>query len=270
MFQTLTQIRGFPRLFKYPVALPFSTKWGLRGIHHVPESSSYFTSNARFNEIYLYLENLLKYAPKVYTEEHPQIKWKSLQQYQQDFSDPKTSRIGYRRIVRLLDALNKISPTYRTESIQQVIDRFTHPSAEGLQSEKKLTVDENGIAMAKGKRKSSKATVKVIPGTGEVFVNGAPMATYFQRLVHRKHVIYPLVASQTLSKYNIWATVGGGGPTGQSGAIHAALTKALKVHEPSLQDVLRKAGCVENDKRKVERKKTGQPKARKKYTWVKR
>ncbi|WBW74191.1 mitochondrial ribosomal protein subunit S9 [Schizosaccharomyces osmophilus] len=270
MFQALTRIKGFPRLPKYPVALPLTPKWNFRGFHLVPESSSYFTSNARFNEVCLYLEDLLKYAPKIYAEVTPEIQWKTLRQYQNDFSDPKTSRVGYRRIVELLDSLNKISPSFRTGSIQQVIDRFTRPSTQGLQNQRKVMPDEKGLVMATGRRKSSKATVKIIRGTGEVFVNGFPLASYFQRLAHRRHALYPLVATNTLTKYNVWMVVHGGGPTGQSGAIHSAVSKALKIHNIFLEGPLREAGCVENDKRKVERKKTGQPKARKKYTWVKR
>ncbi|EPX73284.1 ribosomal protein subunit S9 [Schizosaccharomyces octosporus yFS286] len=130
--------------------------------------------------------------------------------------------------------------------------------------------EEKGLVLATGKRKSSKATVKIIQGNGQVFVNGIPLASYFQRLAHRRHAIYPLVATETLSKFNVWMVVHGGGPTGQSGAIHSAVSRALRIQNALLEGPLRQAGCVENDKRKVERKKTGQPKARKKYTWVKR
>ncbi|CAK9839151.1 37S ribosomal protein S9, mitochondrial [Schizosaccharomyces pombe] len=272
MFRSLAKLRCFASSLGLSSHKNIKSVPLIRNIHYIPDNPSYFTQNARFNEIYLHLENILKFAPKIIAAEEdvPKVKWKTLEQYQKEFSDPKTTKVGYRKITRLLNELNEIVPEYRTEAVQKALEKFIRPDIVVKTTLKSQMLDENGMSITKGKRKSSKATVKMLPGTGKFYVNGSPFDVYFQRMVHRKHAVYPLAACNRLTNYNVWATVHGGGPTGQSGAVHAAISKSLILQEPSLKQVIKDTHCVLNDKRKVERKKTGQPKARKKYTWVKR
>nr|KAJ3422972.1 37S ribosomal protein S9, mitochondrial [Polyrhizophydium stewartii] len=88
--------------------------------------------------------------------------------------------------------------------------------------------------------------------------------------MNREAVVQPFEVADRLAKYNVWAIVSGGGPNGQADAIGVAIARGLAVHEPELEPILVKGGLTKVDIRQVERKKTGQPKARKKNAWVKR
>ncbi|KAL1919937.1 mitochondrial 37S ribosomal protein uS9m [Calcarisporiella thermophila] len=131
-------------------------------------------------------------------------------------------------------------------------------------------LDNIGRAYGLGRRKEAVARVWVVEGDGQVLVNGKPLAEYFDRLTDREEVLFPFSVTGELGRYNVWCLAEGGGSTGQSQAIKLGVTRALLVHNPALKPTLRKAGCVTRDFRTVERKKPGQAKARKKYTWVKR
>ncbi|GAM90793.1 hypothetical protein ANO11243_088380 [Dothideomycetidae sp. 11243] len=135
-----------------------------------------------------------------------------------------------------------------------------------------MSVTENvwGRARAVGRRKTSSAVVWLVEGEGDVRVNGKKLTDAFGRLHDRESAIWALKATDRIDKYNIWATVSGGGTTGQAEALTLGVAKALLVHEPALKPALRRAGCVTRDPRKVERKKAGKLKARKMPAWVKR
>ncbi|KAJ2850584.1 37S ribosomal protein S9, mitochondrial [Coemansia brasiliensis] len=105
---------------------------------------------------------------------------------------------------------------------------------------------------------------------GEVLVNGQPLADYFPRMTDRESVIFPFQVVNKLGSYNVFLKVRGGGHTGQSEACQQAVARALYATDTSSHKAIRDAGLLETDGRAVERKKTGKPKARKSYTWVKR
>ena len=121
-----------------------------------------------------------------------------------------------------------------------------------------------------GRRKDAVARVFLRKGTGQVVVNGRGLEDFFPRLSHRLEVMQPLVVSERISTYNIKATVAGGGMTGQAGALRLGLARALVKAEEDLHRTMRKAGFLTRDSRVVERKKYGQPGARKKYQYSKR
>lgn len=131
-------------------------------------------------------------------------------------------------------------------------------------------LDSLGRVVAKGKRKSSTAKVYLVPGDGKLFVNGKPAVEYFSRMVDMFKLAEPFRVTGSFGKYNIWALVRGGGFTGQCGAVRLAIAKAMVVKEPKLLPTLTSWGLLKQDNRRVERKKPGQPKARKRFTWVKR
>ncbi|KAJ2389043.1 37S ribosomal protein S9, mitochondrial [Coemansia sp. RSA 2611] len=105
---------------------------------------------------------------------------------------------------------------------------------------------------------------------GAVLVNGRPLAEYFARQSDRESVIFPFEVARQLGQFNVFLQVHGGGPSGQAEACQLAVARALFSTNPSQLKVISDAGLLQSDKRVVERKKTGKPKARKSYTWVKR
>ena len=131
-------------------------------------------------------------------------------------------------------------------------------------------VDQQGRSFGKGGRKSSHALVWIRPGSGLCKVNGQLHSAYFPRWADRAAFVRPFEAVDRLGLYDVVAVVSGGGKTGQSGAVQLGVARALAKQEPSLRDRLKEEGLLTRDARRVERKKPGRPKARKRYTFVKR
>ena len=100
-------------------------------------------------------------------------------------------------------------------------------------------------------------------------MNGKDLKDYFQPL-QREEVLLPFLAIEQSGLYDVWCTVKGGGITGQAGAVRLGTSRALTAFGPDIRPSLKKAGFITRDSRRVERKKPGQPKARKKFQWVKR
>ncbi len=121
-----------------------------------------------------------------------------------------------------------------------------------------------------GRRKSSTARVFIKQGTGNISINKRSLETYFGRETARMVVSQPLELVELLEKLDIYVTVNGGGTTGQAGAIRHGIARALIEFDESLRSPLRKAGFVTRDARKVERKKVGLHKARKRPQFSKR
>ena len=123
---------------------------------------------------------------------------------------------------------------------------------------------------ATGRRKVAIAKVWLSAGEGKITVNNKDLTTYFARDTSDMVVKQPLVITNTLGSYDVNATVLGGGLSGQAGALKLGISKALTQMDPNLRPVLKKAGFLTRDSRMVERKKYGQPGARKKYQFSKR
>jgi len=123
---------------------------------------------------------------------------------------------------------------------------------------------------ATGKRKYAIARAWVTPGEGQVTVNTRPLEQYFPRPTLRTIVQYPLEVAGLLGKYDVRATVHGGGTTGQAGALRHAIAKALVTMTPSTREALKKEGLLTRDPRVKERKKYGQKGARKRFQYSKR
>jgi len=121
-----------------------------------------------------------------------------------------------------------------------------------------------------GRRKSSAARVFIKPGTGNIVINKRSLDVYFGRETSRMVVRQPLELVEMTEKLDIMVTVKGGGNTGQAGAIRHGITRALMELDESLRPSLRAAGFVTRDARKVERKKVGLRKARRKPQFSKR
>jgi len=121
-----------------------------------------------------------------------------------------------------------------------------------------------------GRRKSAVARVFLKPGKGEITVNGKPIDQFFSRETGRMIVRQPLALTNNLGSFDISINVGGGGESGQAGAVRHGITRALMDHDPALKPVLKKAGLVTRDAREVERKKVGLHKARRRKQFSKR
>lgn len=179
----------------------------------------------------------------------------------------------YNSLIARLDQLVGDSPSDLRKlptELQEYIAIFSVSGALKKKEEKVVTLDSNGRAFAVGKRKEAAARVWLVEGEGEVVVNGRPISEYFSRLQDLKAALYPLGLTSSFGKFNAWVLARGGGTSGQAQAISLGISKALLIHDSSMKTILEEAGCLTKDDRRVERKKTGQPKARKNFTWVKR
>jgi small subunit ribosomal protein S9 len=121
-----------------------------------------------------------------------------------------------------------------------------------------------------GKRKSSTARVRLLPGSGQVTVNKRDLSEYFKNETQRTVIRYPLAVTDNLGKFDIRAVVDGGGTSGQAGAIRLGIANALLQFNAELRPRLKRAGLLSRDSRIKERKKYGQKGARKRFQFSKR
>jgi len=123
---------------------------------------------------------------------------------------------------------------------------------------------------ATGRRKRAIARVRLLAGSGEIVVNKKPLEEYFDRPTLKMIIRQPIEAANVGNKFNIIATVEGGGKSGQAGALRHGISRAIALTGEDLRVLLRKKGFLTRDPRKRERKKYGQKGARKKFQWTKR
>jgi small subunit ribosomal protein S9 len=136
---------------------------------------------------------------------------------------------------------------------------------------KKMDCKEVNIVYATGKRKSAIAKVYVsVGGSGKIIINGKSIKNYFKRTVNITTVESPLYILKIQNIYDVSCFVHGSGLSGQADAIKHGISKALNEINKTFRTLLRKEGLLTRDSRKVERKKYGQPKARKKFQFSKR
>jgi small subunit ribosomal protein S9 len=126
------------------------------------------------------------------------------------------------------------------------------------------------VVTSTGKRKTAIARVRLIPGTGQIVVNGRPMSEYFPREVLHILVRQPMEATQTASLWDVVANVAGGGVSGQAGALRHGIARALQKADEGQRQTLKRAGFLTRDARKKERKKYGQRGARARFQFSKR
>ncbi len=124
--------------------------------------------------------------------------------------------------------------------------------------------------VATGRRKAASAGVRLVPGTGQIQVNGRDFSDYFVSRTVRGYVMQPLMVSGTAEGYNVSATIKGGGVIGQAGALRHGIARALVKIDPEFRVVLKESGMLTRDDRVKERKKYGQPGARKRFQFSKR
>jgi small subunit ribosomal protein S9 len=123
---------------------------------------------------------------------------------------------------------------------------------------------------ATGRRKTSVGRVWIRPGAGRIVVNRRAFDDYFPRETLRMIIAQPLEVTSTVGQFDVFATVRGGGPSGQAGAVRHGLARALARFDEKFRGPLKKAGLLTRDPRMRERKKYGQPGARQKFQYSKR
>jgi len=121
-----------------------------------------------------------------------------------------------------------------------------------------------------GRRKESVAIARIRDGVGKIEINGRDINEYFKRETYIKLIKLPLKLTSTENSYDIKIKAIGGGTTGQTDAIKLAIARALVEANPKWRTILKKEGLLKRDPRKVERKKYGRPKARKRFQFSKR
>jgi len=121
-----------------------------------------------------------------------------------------------------------------------------------------------------GRRKTATARIRLSVGTGKITINGRVFENYFTVEQHRGAVLQPFVVTATTGKYDVAANVAGGGPSGQAGAVRHGIARALLTVDPNFRPMLKADGLLTRDSRMRERKKYGQPGARKRFQFSKR
>ena len=124
--------------------------------------------------------------------------------------------------------------------------------------------------LATGRRKCAVARVRMVPGTGKVTVNGKNWEEYFTTEALRGFIAQPFVVSSTVDKFDLNVRLDGGGMSGQAGAMRHGIARALVAFDESYRAVLKSNGMMTRDSRVKERKKPGQPGARKRFQFSKR
>jgi small subunit ribosomal protein S9 len=121
-----------------------------------------------------------------------------------------------------------------------------------------------------GRRKEAVARVRILPGTGRRIVNDQSFEDYFRRKSLVAQAQQPMVLTETVERYDVIAKVDGGGLSGQAGAVSLGIARALKSADPGLVSILRREGLLTRNPKMKERKKYGQPGARKRFQFSKR
>ncbi len=126
------------------------------------------------------------------------------------------------------------------------------------------------VISAIGRRKCASARVRLMPGTGKIVVNKRAFEEYFTTDAVRGYVMQPLVLVGKVADFDIFANIDGGGVMGQAGALRHGIARALEKFDASLRAIMKPQGMLTRDSREKERKKPGQPGARKRFQFSKR
>ncbi|OLL27159.1 Elongation factor 1-gamma 1 [Neolecta irregularis DAH-3] len=245
-----------------------------------PESPAYFSGHAKVYEDIADLRGTLRqyasfpeYAKCTQTTQSafveslidsttrtPPTNWMPLSEYRATVGGAKVSSSVYGKLTDVLGKLNRKHRQFLPEDIAKLIESYRRPSVDNVNAGKYEGPDHWGRTYGLGRRKTATARAWIVEGEGMVMVNGKLLGDVFGKLSDREEVIWPLKVLDQRENFNVWAITSGGGTTGQAQAIKLAIARALLQRNPFWKQVLRKAGSVTRDSRKVERKKPGQAK----------
>ena len=163
------------------------------------------------------------------------------------------------------------TPASEAEAPEEHVSEYTTSTGESPQSKgavRKPVV--TGTALGTGRRKEAIARVRIQPGTGQWKINDRALEIYFPNKVHQQLISEPLVALGAEEQFDVVARIGGGGVSGQAGALRLGIARALTAVDPDSRPTLKRAGLLTRDARVIERKKAGLKKARKAPQYSKR
>ncbi|KAJ3107997.1 Aspartokinase [Phlyctochytrium planicorne] len=235
-----------------------------------PDDIAYFTGNPKYFRFLTQLNEMIRrhqlpfQDPSVYQSIKSLPKWMSAD----ELRDVKQFKITERMYLDFIHKLNVLFTVQANDpAVSALLSDFVKPG-ETLTGKKQTAaeLDEFGRSYTRGSRKTAVAQCWMVEGDGQVYVNGVKMAEYFPQISDCQKILLPFEATESFGKYNVWAIASGGGISGQAQAVAVAVARGLVVHDPVLEDKLSTLGLTKIDRRQVERKKTGQPKARKKNT----
>ncbi|MGI9821786.1 30S ribosomal protein S9 [Agromyces sp. Marseille-Q5079] len=161
-------------------------------------------------------------------------------------------------MAKIADQLDAAPESYTTESTPAAAPTTPRP-----------VLNVSGAAV--GRRKQAIARVRVVPGAGNITVNGREFAAYFPNKLHQQLITDPFTVLELTGSYDVIGKITGGGPSGQAGALRLAIARALnEIDRENNRPALKKAGFLTRDARVIERKKAGLKKARKAPQFSKR
>ena len=134
----------------------------------------------------------------------------------------------------------------------------------------KVLVKGKEEVWATGRRKCAVARIRLKEGSGDIYINGKPMAEYLERELLELKIMQPIEATKTVGRFDIYCNTAGGGKAGQAGAVRHGISRALAEKDPNLRSTLKKRGMLTRDPREKERKKYGRKRARRGFQWTKR
>ena len=187
----------------------------------VPSSPSYYSGKEDHYDRLVHLQSVLRRYETLPTSRTPLtlVRWKSIQDYRTS-GGPSTARIksgAYRKVLNILARLARITPELRPMEVSELIKAYSRQTGGTMNVPKKKTLDVYGRAPGRGKRKTAVARAWVVPGDGQIMINGMRLGEYFAREYDRATVLYPCQIVEVLNQVNVWCEVHGGGPTGNIG-----------------------------------------------------
>uniref|UniRef100_A0A7S0DZ37 30S ribosomal protein S9, chloroplastic n=1 Tax=Hanusia phi TaxID=3032 RepID=A0A7S0DZ37_9CRYP len=206
------------------------------------------------------------------------LQWMKEQAGGRDLNDMELSDLADKAMEKFIPPLPPVEELFaeyyqlekeKLEAVPKVVKKKVALSEE-IARKKIPVLDALGRAYATGKRKTAVARVFVAKGTGKVTINKKSLIDYFSRVTLRDEIFSPIYACASGLEYDVWCTVKGGGKSAQAQAIKLGVARAMQAFDPTFRAVLKAMKLLHQDDRRVERKKPGQPKARKKFQWVKR
>ena len=157
-----------------------------------------------------------------------------------------------------------------TDGAEEHVSEYTTQTSDAQAKPAARKPVVTGRAISTGRRKEAIARVRIQPGTGQWKINDRSLEDYFPNKVHQQLVSEPLVTLGAEEQFDIVARIGGGGVSGQAGALRLGIARALILVDPDSRPALKRAGFLTRDARVIERKKAGLKKARKAPQYSKR
>jgi small subunit ribosomal protein S9 len=213
----------------------------LRRVRVVPDSPAYFSGRPNFTDRALAVDRLYHaYSSLPRVDKPKKVLWSTFADLKASLGGEPIKHARYLRLARQLDSLHAIEPALQPAAVARALASFRRAHQPGDAAPRARAPDAWGRALGLGKRKTSTAQAYLVPGTGEVVVNGRGFAEAFARLHDRESALWALRVARRTHAYNVFAVVNGGGVTGQAEALTLAVAKALLVHEPELKERLEK------------------------------